>query len=186
MAGRKLKTYQASIGFFDLVVAAPSMKAALEAWGSKSNLFHAGLASETEDPAIVAAALAKPGVVLKRPVGTTGDFTEHPKLPKTLDDEERPEEPPKPRPRTAPQQETAAVIAFEQEKRRRERERRLEEQRREKEHKRRAEAIAKAEAALERATARHDQIAQRIETEREALESNRCPQATALKSGVGA
>ncbi|MDI4234164.1 hypothetical protein OZ411_15225 [Bradyrhizobium sp. Arg237L] len=30
---RKLKTYQTSLGFFDLAVAAPSMKAALEAWG---------------------------------------------------------------------------------------------------------------------------------------------------------
>jgi hypothetical protein len=31
---RKLKTYQTSIGFFDLAIAAPSMKAALDAWGS--------------------------------------------------------------------------------------------------------------------------------------------------------
>jgi hypothetical protein len=31
---RKLKTYQTSLGFFDLAVAAPSMKAALEAWGA--------------------------------------------------------------------------------------------------------------------------------------------------------
>jgi hypothetical protein len=31
---RKLKTYQTSIGFYDLAVAAPSMKAALNAWGS--------------------------------------------------------------------------------------------------------------------------------------------------------
>jgi len=29
---RKLKVYQTSQGFFDLVIAAPSMKAALEAW----------------------------------------------------------------------------------------------------------------------------------------------------------
>ena len=39
---RKLKTYQTSLGFFDLVIAAPSMKAALEAWGADSNLFHQG------------------------------------------------------------------------------------------------------------------------------------------------
>ncbi len=37
---RKLKTYQTSLGFFDLAIAAPSMKAALEAWGADSNLFH--------------------------------------------------------------------------------------------------------------------------------------------------
>lgn len=29
---RKLKTYQTSLGFYDLAIAAPSMKAALEAW----------------------------------------------------------------------------------------------------------------------------------------------------------
>jgi hypothetical protein len=29
----KLKTYQTSLGFFDLAIAAPSMKGALEAWG---------------------------------------------------------------------------------------------------------------------------------------------------------
>jgi hypothetical protein len=37
---RKLNTYQTSLGFFDLAVAATSMKAALEAWGADSNLFH--------------------------------------------------------------------------------------------------------------------------------------------------
>ena len=43
---RKLKTYQTSLGFFDIAIAVPSMKAALDAWGSKSNLFHQGFASE--------------------------------------------------------------------------------------------------------------------------------------------
>jgi hypothetical protein len=36
---RKLKTYETSLDFFDLAIAAPSMKAALEAWGADSNLF---------------------------------------------------------------------------------------------------------------------------------------------------
>ena len=54
---RKLKTYTTSAGFFDLAVAAPSMKAALEAWGSKNNLFHHGFAKESEDPAVVAATM---------------------------------------------------------------------------------------------------------------------------------
>jgi hypothetical protein len=48
---RKLKTFTTSIGFFDLAIAAPSMKAALEAWGSKQNLFQRGFAKETDDPA---------------------------------------------------------------------------------------------------------------------------------------
>jgi hypothetical protein len=37
---RKLKTFQTSLGFYDLAIAVPSMKAALEAWGAGSNLFH--------------------------------------------------------------------------------------------------------------------------------------------------
>ncbi len=41
---RKLKPYTTSAGFFDLAIAAPSMKAALEAWGSGTNLFHQGFA----------------------------------------------------------------------------------------------------------------------------------------------
>jgi phosphoglycolate phosphatase-like HAD superfamily hydrolase len=65
----KLKTYQTSLGFFDQAIAAPSMKAALEAWGADSNLFHQGAARESDDPDVVAATMAKPGVVLKRPVG---------------------------------------------------------------------------------------------------------------------
>ena len=69
---RKLKTFTTSAGFFDLAVAAPSMKAALEAWGSKNNLFQHGFAKVSEDPKIVAATMAHPGVVLRRPVGSTG------------------------------------------------------------------------------------------------------------------
>ena len=59
---RKLKTYQTSLGFFDLAVAAPSMKAALEAWGADSNLFHQGAAKQSEDPDVIAATMAAPGV----------------------------------------------------------------------------------------------------------------------------
>ena len=57
---RKLKTYQTSLGFFDLAVAAPSMKAALEAWGADSTLFHQGAAKQSEDPDVVAATMAAP------------------------------------------------------------------------------------------------------------------------------
>jgi hypothetical protein len=58
---RKLKTFQTSLGFYDLAVAAPSMKAALEAWGAGSNLFHQGFARQTEDPDVVAETMSKPG-----------------------------------------------------------------------------------------------------------------------------
>jgi colicin import membrane protein len=82
---RKLKTYQTSLGFYDLAIAAPSMKAALEAWGAGSNLFHQGVAKETDDPDVVAATLSKPGVVLKRPAGSNGRFAEHSDLPSDLE-----------------------------------------------------------------------------------------------------
>src|SRR5882757_4294567 len=81
---RKLKTYQTSLGFFDQAIAAPSMKAALEAWGADSNLFHQGAAKESDDPDVIAATMAKPGVVLKRPVGSNGPFGEHAELPANL------------------------------------------------------------------------------------------------------
>jgi len=71
---RKLKVFRAHFGFYDMIVAAPSQKAALEAWGAGANEFHQGFAAETEDPALVAAALEKPGIVLKRQFGTKGAF----------------------------------------------------------------------------------------------------------------
>jgi hypothetical protein len=86
---RKLKTYQTSLGFFEQAIAAPSMKAALEAWGADSNLFHQGAAKESHDPDVIAATMAKPGVVLKRPVGSDGHFGEHAVLPKNLGQDER-------------------------------------------------------------------------------------------------
>src|SRR6185436_9871356 len=78
---RKLKVYQTSQGFYDLAIAAPSMKAALEAWGSNNNLFHQGLAKESDDSDVIAAAMANPGVVLRRPVGSEKAFKEHSTLP---------------------------------------------------------------------------------------------------------
>jgi hypothetical protein len=75
-------------GFYDLALAAPSMKAALEAWGAESNLFHQGVAKESKDPEVVAATMAKPGVILRHPVGSNGPFTEHAGLPTDLADGE--------------------------------------------------------------------------------------------------
>src|SRR5271154_4738419 len=87
---KKLKTYETSLGFFEQAIAAPSMKAALEAWGADSNLFHQGAAKESEDQTVVAATMAKPDVVLKRPVGSSGAFKEHADLPTNLGYGERP------------------------------------------------------------------------------------------------
>ena len=77
---RKLKTYQTSLGFFEQAIAAPSMKAAMEAWGRRHNLFHQGAAKESHDPNEIAATMAKPGVVLRRPVGSDGPFGETSRL----------------------------------------------------------------------------------------------------------
>src|SRR6478672_7304653 len=87
---RKLKTYQTSLGFFDLAIAAPSMKAALEAWGADSNLFHQGAAKESDDADVIAATMAKPGIVLRRAVGSDGAFGEKAGLPTNLGGGERP------------------------------------------------------------------------------------------------
>src|ERR1700709_2520252 len=81
---RKLKVFQTSLGFYDEAIAAPSRKAALDAWGANSNLFHQGMAKECNDPDIVAAAISKPGIILRRPVGSDDPFTEHSALPTNL------------------------------------------------------------------------------------------------------
>ena len=82
---RKLKTFQTSLGFYDLAIAAPSMKAALT-WGAGSNLFHQDAAKETDDPEVIGATMSKPGVVLKRPAGSNGRFAEHADLPDLKDE----------------------------------------------------------------------------------------------------
>ena len=77
---RKLKTFQTSLGFFDLAIAAPSMKAALEAWGADSNLFHQG-EKGSDDPDVIAATMRKPGVVFRRPSAQTDTSTSMPNCP---------------------------------------------------------------------------------------------------------
>jgi colicin import membrane protein len=180
---RKLKTYTTSAGFFDLAVAAPSMKAALEAWGSKNNLFQHGFAKVSEDPKIVAATMAHPGVVLRRPVGSNGAFSEHAKLPTDLPVSSSKEGDRKraPAKRSAKQPEPpaeavddktarAAARAFEKEQKRRDSERRKEETKRRQEHARRERAIAAAEAALEQARQDHQARLEDIEKDRAVLD----------------
>jgi len=71
---RQLKVFRTHIGFDDLIVASPSRKAALDAWGASAHLFTQGFAAETNDPALVKAALARPGMVLRRQFGSRGEF----------------------------------------------------------------------------------------------------------------
>jgi len=176
---RKLKTYQTSIGFFDLAVAAPSMKAALEIWGADSNLFHQGFAKETDDPDVVAATVKHPGVVLKRPVGTKGVFKETAELPKGLASgtAKAVSDPPKaapPRSHPAPKADAAgarkAAAAFEKQERKRQATQRREELARSKKREKRAAQIAKAQAALQAAENEHDAKIAAIQAERDELD----------------
>jgi colicin import membrane protein len=175
---RKLKTFTTSAGFFDLAVAAPSMKAALEAWGSKNNLFQHGFAKVSEDPKIVAATMAHPGVVLRRPVGSNGAFSEHAELPTDLPVGKAKHAPAKrsakrPEPPTKPVDDKTAreaARAFEKEQKRRDSERRREEANRQRERERRERAIAAVEAALEQAKQDHEARLEDIEKDRAALD----------------
>ena len=175
---RKLKAYTTPAGFFDLAVAAPSMKAALEAWGSNRNLFQQGFAKETDDPKIVAATMAKPGVVLRRPVGTDVAFTEHAALPSDFAAGiagRSPAERSKPRRESAANpidEQTArkAVLSFQREQKRRQRQAQKEKAVRERERERRERAIAVAEAALEEAARAHQRKVEDIGKARAALD----------------
>ncbi len=69
----KLKVYRTPAGFYDAYVAAPSQKAALEAWGSDHDLFARGIAELVTDAALAAEPLADPGVVVRRSRGTTAE-----------------------------------------------------------------------------------------------------------------
>jgi len=176
---RKLKTYQTSLGFFDLAMTVPSMKAALEAWGADSNLFHQGAAEESHDPDIIAATMAKPGVVLRRPVGTDRPFSEHAELPTDLGGggptkaarkskglkAKKPSSPP-----VDKVAERKAAFDYERERRSRERERASEEAARQKDRERRQQAVDKAQAALDKAERQHAKKVAAIQIEMEALE----------------
>ncbi|UPJ95037.1 cell envelope biogenesis protein TolA [Bradyrhizobium sp. 172] len=175
---RKLKTYLTSLGFFDLAIAAPSMKAALEAWGADSNLFHQGAAKESDDPDVIAAAMAKPGVVLRRPVGTDRPFSEHAELPTDLGGgpskaARKSKGPKAKKPSSRPVDKAAerkAALAFQKEQKRRQLEQAKEETARQKDRERRQQAVGKAQAALDRAKQEHARRAAAIQAEVEALE----------------
>lgn len=175
---RKLKTFQTSLGFYDLAIAAPSMKAALDAWGAGSNLFHQGVAKETDDPDVIAATMSKPGVVLKRPAGSSGRFAEHSDLPSDLGsavkgrrrEGHRAKPANKPPPEMSQRDARKAAAEFGKEQKRREAERRREEAARERDRERREKATAKAQAALDKAEREHAKRAADIHAEIEARE----------------
>jgi colicin import membrane protein len=168
------------MGFFDLAIAAPSMKAALEAWGSNMNLFHQGFAKEAADPRVIAATMKQPGVVLRRPVGTDKPFQEHADLPTDLPATASRRKPEKTR-KAAPAKKKAsskiddatarkAALAFEKEQRERESRQRKQDAADAKERERRQQKVAEAEEALEKATKEHDARVGAIEAERAKLD----------------
>jgi hypothetical protein len=71
---RKLKVFRTPIGFHDAYVAAPSQKAALEAWGADSNIFAQGIAEQVTDPKLMEEPLSLPGEVIRR---VRGSHEEH-------------------------------------------------------------------------------------------------------------
>ena len=176
---RKLKAFTTSAGFFDLAVSAPSMKAALEAWGAGANLFHQGFARQTDDAAIVEATMARPGIVLRRPVGTEQDFKEEAEASEAAFEGRVARKPTPARPRRKPvvakatdaKHEHEAALAFEKERERRERRERKEEAARLAEGQRRDRAIAAALAALDEAAERHAAEVAEIERARAALDA---------------
>lgn len=189
---RKLKTYTTSAGFFDLAVAAPSMKAALEAWGAESNLFHQGFATLSEDQKIIAATMAKPGLVLRRPVGTHVAFSEHAELPTHLGSgnvkraaPKRESKSPKPTKPIDGKAAREAALAFERERKRQQQESRREEAAREREHERRGRAIEKAQAALEDAKQAHQSILDEIEKARQAIDAREAAEVARWKKKEG-
>ena len=63
--GKKLKVFRTPIGFHDAYVAAPSQKAALEAWGTDTNLFARGAAEVVTDAELTREPLERPGEVVR-------------------------------------------------------------------------------------------------------------------------
>jgi hypothetical protein len=85
-SNRRLKVFEARIGFYDTVVAAPSQAAALRAWDVHQNLFADGQAKLTDDSQAVEAALAHPQTPLRRAAGSGNPFSLDPAgLPKIPD-----------------------------------------------------------------------------------------------------
>jgi colicin import membrane protein len=177
---RKLKTYITNLGFFELAIAAPSMKAALEAWGMTHNAFQHGFAKETDDAAIIAQTNAKPGVVLKRGVGTSGPFSEDAELPDTLPTIKpqasvKPKRAPKPKVPKGKQAggtkaERAAIISFEKARREREKQRAREDAELARERAKRRAATDEAESVLAEAQEAHDRAMREIDRQREKLD----------------
>lgn len=113
----KLKVFRTPIGFHDAYVAAPSRKAALEAWGADADLFARGAAEQVTDNALMKEPLSRPGEVIKRARGSAEDHlaasTPAPRRSKA----DRPRSAAKPVPRPSRDALTAAEDALDERRR---------------------------------------------------------------------
>jgi hypothetical protein len=73
---KKLKVFRTPIGFHDAYVAAPSQKAALEAWGAEGNLFAQGMAEQVTEAGLMEEPLARPGEVIRRLRGSAAEHAQ--------------------------------------------------------------------------------------------------------------
>lgn len=120
----KLKVFRLTIGFHDAYVAAPTKKAAIEAWGSDPGVFGRGEAELVTDPQLMSEPLARPGEIVKRLRGTAAEqlaalepdertSAARSKVPKTAAAKKqmKPASKPKPRPSRALLDEAEAALA---------------------------------------------------------------------------
>jgi len=182
---RKLQVYQTSQGFYDLLVAAPSMKAALEAWGAGSNLFQQGDARLSEDQRAISAALKKPGTVLRRPIGTDKAFAEQSGAPTVASLEARMPKAVASAPRSKPSielksktgsmaidanAERKTVLKYEKDQARQKREREAADKAEAIAVRRRQVAVDEAQLAMTQAERQHSETIELIEQERASVE----------------
>jgi colicin import membrane protein len=140
-----------------------------------------GIAKETDDPDVVAATMSKPGVVLKRPAGSNGQFDEQSGLPSDLGSDEarsrRERRHAKPAKRSSPKindrNAQKAAAAFDKEQRRRETERKREEALEAKAQARREKAVSKAQTALDKAEREHANRTAAIQAKVDVLEDRK-------------
>src|ERR1051326_1764558 len=72
----RIKVFTTNLGFYETAVAARSQKMALAHWGVTRDLFREGSAKETHDSRATEAAMRKVGMVVRRPIGSSGPFEE--------------------------------------------------------------------------------------------------------------
>jgi hypothetical protein len=146
------------------------MKAALEAWDLSDNAFQQGFAKQTDNPDIIAATMERPGIVLRRPVGSRAKFEVSPALAKSPPAQPRPKRQSAVKPKAQRKESGATVVSLERERARRERERAKQEKSAKRAQEKRRVSVQKATSELELATAQRDMALKKIELQRNKLD----------------